>query len=274
MPRARIIKPEFWDDEKMSTISRDARLVFIAMWNLSDDYGVVKGNVAWLNNRIFPYENIAIDIFKHWVSELERIGIILPFKASNEIFFVIKNFCKHQTINRPSQTRNPEPPSLLSEYSMSTHDILIDEYNINRSKVEVHECSLSNESSVSHDQKNKEVAKEIKTPKSEKYNLKESFNLFWNEYPRKAAKVNAEKAWKKIMPNNGTYQDIMIALKKFKKSEQWLEKDGKFIPYPATWLNGKRWEEESVIDIAHVTLSQEKLEKISSMNLDAFAGEE
>jgi len=45
-----MIKTEFWDDEKLATISRDARLTYIALWNFSDDYGVVKGHHARLEN--------------------------------------------------------------------------------------------------------------------------------------------------------------------------------------------------------------------------------
>jgi hypothetical protein len=33
-----------------------------------------------------------------------------------------------------------------------------------------------------------------------------------------------------------------------KKSEDWIKSDGQFIPYPATWLNGKRWEDEIQIN--------------------------
>lgn len=39
-------------------------------------------------------------------------------------------------------------------------------------------------------------------------------------------------------------QTILAALEKHKKSEDWKKDAGKFIPYPATWLNGRRWEDE------------------------------
>lgn len=55
MARSRMIKPEFWDDEKLASISRDARLTFIGLWNHSDDFAVVKGHASWLKNKIFSY---------------------------------------------------------------------------------------------------------------------------------------------------------------------------------------------------------------------------
>ena len=75
MPRSRMVKPDFWDDEKLATISRDARLTFIGLWNHSDDYGVVKGNATWLKNKIYPYENrLKLETFTKWISEINRIN--------------------------------------------------------------------------------------------------------------------------------------------------------------------------------------------------------
>lgn len=130
MPRNRMIKTEFWDDEKLSKVSMEARLIFIGLWNFSDDYGVVKGDPRWLKNHVLPYEDsVSPQKFARWLSELENI-FIFGFESACEKYYFIKNFQKHQTINRPSQTRNPEPPDKFSECSMSTQGVLIDEIEI------------------------------------------------------------------------------------------------------------------------------------------------
>ena len=36
----------------------------------------------------------------------------------------------------------------------------------------------------------------------------------------------------------------MSAIEAQKKSPQWTKDGGQFIPHPATWLNGKRWEDQ------------------------------
>ena len=41
---------------------------------------------------------------------------------------------------------------------------------------------------------------------------------------------------------------LLEALEKQKKSAQWVKDGGVFIPHPATWLNGKRWEDELLPD--------------------------
>ena len=107
MARTRMIKPEFWDDEKLAKVSRDARLLFVGLWSNSDDYGVVKGHPAWLKNRIFPYDEIPLEIFDGWLAELAAIRVIVPFLHNGERYCHIRNFRRHQTINRPSGLGTP-----------------------------------------------------------------------------------------------------------------------------------------------------------------------
>jgi len=80
--------------------------------------------------------------------------------------------------------------------------------------------------------------------------LKESFNLFWLEYPRKISKGTAEKAWIKIKPSKELVEKIILSVKNHKNTKQWKESEGKFIPHPTTFLNGKRYEDELVTHTA------------------------
>lgn len=127
-----MIKTDFWDDEKLTEVSFESRLTFIGLWNFSDDYGVVKGNAKWLKNHLFAYDDsLSNDTFVGWLTELEG-KFIYPFKHNGEKFYYIKNFQKHQVINRPSKQRNPEPPDNIFEYSRSTHGGFTDELEIER----------------------------------------------------------------------------------------------------------------------------------------------
>lgn len=118
MARNRMIKPGFWDDEKLATnCSRNARLLFIGLWNYSDDYGVVKGHPLWLKNQIFSYDNITIAKFEEWLGELSKLKRIIPFTVNNEQYFYITHFLDHQVINNPSKRVNPVPPKdILKDY--------------------------------------------------------------------------------------------------------------------------------------------------------------
>ena len=74
MARSRILKPEFWSDEKLAQVPREARLAFAGLWTCSADYGVTKGHPAWLKAQIFPYDtDLTLPQFQQWLSDLERI---------------------------------------------------------------------------------------------------------------------------------------------------------------------------------------------------------
>jgi len=217
MARSRVVRPEFWDDEKLASIPLEARLIFIGMWNYSDDYGVVKGATMWLRNKILPYDSVQNGDFSHWLQELEQIKAIIPFEANGEHFYYIRNFLKYQKVNRPSDKRNPIPPPSITGDSRHTHDILSGKTEFKQKQKQ----SLNNTCAVS-----------------------ECFQKFWKAYPKKKSKGDAEKAFKAIKPDEQLLATMIATIERAKTSEQWQKDNGQFIPYPATWLRAKGWEDE------------------------------
>jgi len=87
-----------------------------------------------------------------------------------------------------------------------------------------------------------------KERENEKENEKENeskkaanFDRFWEAYPRKVGKVKAQTAFQKVTV---PVEILLSAIAEQKKSPQWQKDGGQFIPHPATWLNGKRWEDQ------------------------------
>lgn len=70
------------------------------------------------------------------------------------------------------------------------------------------------------------------------------FDEFWKAYPKKKAKEDARKAWQKLKPDESLAKIIIKAIEQAKETSDWKKDKGKYIPYPATYLNGKRWEDE------------------------------
>lgn len=94
---------------------------------------------------------------------------------------------------------------------------------------------------IKQDTKNKAIKKQNK----ELNELQEKqFDKFWQAYPKKVSKKQAQKSWKKINPSLELFEKILKALEMVKQTEQWEKDNGKFIPYPATWLNQERWTDE------------------------------
>lgn len=70
------------------------------------------------------------------------------------------------------------------------------------------------------------------------------FIEFWNAYPRKKSKGTAWKAWQRLRPDEALIISINTGLLRSKASVDWKSENGKFIPYPASWLNAHGWEDE------------------------------
>lgn len=77
----------------------------------------------------------------------------------------------------------------------------------------------------------------------------ELFSKFWKAYPKKRDKAKAQRAFLKIKNIEKVFPVMMQALEKQKASADWQKDGGQFIPYPTTWLNGKRWEDVEQVDI-------------------------
>jgi hypothetical protein len=76
----------------------------------------------------------------------------------------------------------------------------------------------------------------------------DGFEAFWNAYPRKVAKQAALKAWTRLQPDGSLKAEVQKALARAKRTRQWTRDGGEYIPHPATWLNNRRWEDESGTD--------------------------
>ena len=86
---------------------------------------------------------------------------------------------------------------------------------------------------------NKNV-KNVKNVKKDIYTS--NFEIFWKAYPKKIGKAPALKVWLKLKSDDALITNILSALEIQKKTAQW--QDQQYIPYPTTWLNQQRWNDE------------------------------
>jgi uncharacterized protein YdaU (DUF1376 family) len=70
------------------------------------------------------------------------------------------------------------------------------------------------------------------------------FARFWTAYPRKVSKAEAWKAWQKLAVDAVLVDRMTRALEWQCQQPGWLKDGGRFVPHPATWLNGRQWEDE------------------------------
>lgn len=79
-------------------------------------------------------------------------------------------------------------------------------------------------------------------------NIDEMFDKFWKAYPKRKDKKRAYKVFMKIKPDDKLLEKMLSCIEREKQSLDWLKDNGQYIPYPSSWLNGERWNDEDITD--------------------------
>lgn len=75
----------------------------------------------------------------------------------------------------------------------------------------------------------------------------EEFAAFWRVCVRKAGKGQARRAWRRAVKKKpGT--ELVEAMAEFARTMAAMNVSQEFVPHPASWLNGERWDDEPPVD--------------------------
>ena len=118
MARNRMIRPEFFVDDKIAELSPWARLLFIGLWTVADRDGRMKYNQRVIGAQVFPHDEIEVaPLF----AELLDRQLIQTYEAEGVKVLCIPNFRKHQKVHPHEPSANlPEPPESMSRQSSDT----------------------------------------------------------------------------------------------------------------------------------------------------------
>lgn len=238
MARIRSLKAEYFDDEDVGRVSRDARLLFLGMWPQADREGRLEDRPARLKVRIFPYdEDVDGARVNGLLDELQAAGFILRYERDGERVIQIRSFVKHQ---RP----HPHEPASMLPAPESREKT--------RRAVEKHDEKLHSCHPPYQETRDKRPDPEPQIPDPEPPEP-DRFAVFWDAYPRHVGKQAAERAFEKLHVSDALLEILLAAIGQQKRTPEWLKNRGQFIPHPATWLNGHRWDDEVEVDpaVAH-----------------------
>ena len=131
----------------------------------------------------------------------------------------------------------------LIKYGHCKRDDLIDKTHaeIKAMGAECFDSSLSDRPAIAQPSQVKES--KVNKVKESKLII-DAFNLFWNVYPNKQGKKKAMESYTKAYKTQSLPDDLLDIIKKWVQTDNWKNEGGKYIPLPATWLNGERWDDE------------------------------
>lgn len=113
--RIRTVKPEWLDDERLVLASLEARVMSIALLTLADDEGRGRGNPVILGAQVFPGSANPREASTKALRELAEASYVVLYEVDGQSYFQIRNFAKHQKIDRPRPSALPEPPEIAAE---------------------------------------------------------------------------------------------------------------------------------------------------------------
>ena len=104
-----------------------------------------------------------------------------------------------------------------------------------------------------------------------------SFIEFYNLYPRKMGRKDAEKSWNRLTP--AQQAECLGAMPNYLKYWKIKETAKDFIPYPASFLNAERWTDEIDIEplkkpeLPFYATEELTIKKAQEVGITPYAGE-
>jgi hypothetical protein len=223
----RIIKDSIRTSKSVNNMSDFQFRLWVYLLTYVDDYGRGSADPELLKGFVFPRrKGVTEATIEKSLQELANIGSILLYDVDGESYFCFPNWADHQRI-QTKKSRFPSPDDGTLKKSTVSHGESPPESN-----------PIQSESNPNPNTNPNPNPRETRGAEFEK---------FWTAYPRKEGKQKARSAFEKVTVSLDV---LLIALEAQKKSSQWTKDNGQFIPHAATWLNGKRWEDQLAVDRA------------------------
>lgn len=220
MARGRLISKSLGSSRKFHSLLRVGgkhgefcQVLFPLLIVNADDFGRLAGDAFTVKNVVLPSSNRPERDFELALGVIAEVGLIDRYQVEGDIYIQINKFDEHQpNLHKRTGSRFPESPGISAKVRLN-----LTESNVTESK-------------GTHI---REVVPDL-------------FDQFWRAYPKKKAKDAAQKAWEKRRPNPELLAVILRALERQKSSPDWQKESGRYIPFPATWLNRGQWADEDV----------------------------
>jgi hypothetical protein len=121
MPRIRSIKPEFWQDQKLSRLPAMTRLVYVCLWSMADDEGRIEADAETVWHFGFPREKPE-DIAKALRVLAEASRIVLYLGSNGSELISIPRWSFHQKIDKPTRSKIEAPPEVTTDSTTPRED--------------------------------------------------------------------------------------------------------------------------------------------------------
>lgn len=186
MARMRTLKPGFFTSLDIAELSRDTRLHFAGLWTYADDYGRGVDEARLIKAAVWPLDDdVTVDDIERMQDELAKHDRITRYVVAGKPYFQVHKWLDHQKPNRRVDTNHPsvEDADLVRQCASSADAVQT-------------QCGSGSGGSSG------EVGGEVTPPSTGVDKHDDSFEHFWDAWPRrngkKLARDKAERAWSRM----------------------------------------------------------------------------
>ena len=229
------IANELWDALIQFPLSDYERRVLMAI--MRKTYGFNKKQDAISLTQICKMTKILRQNVCKAIKRLVSKQIILRTETTYTTNYLINKY--YLTWQSPYRDYSLEiPPSLHRDNGVVSVEIHTKDILTKDIKDNINTCSSDDERASSIPKISDKKRKTQLTKEDE-----ELFRRWYEVYPRKQGKADAMKAWLGLKPDLPLAEKMIVAAEK-QKASGCLAGDLQYIPLPASWLRGRRWEDE------------------------------
>ena len=240
----RILKESICTSETLDKLSWFEEVFWYRLIVTCDDFGRMDARIPILKSRMFPLKpgvtNKAVELA---LKKLSTVGLVALYEFEGRPYLQLVTWKKHQQ-KRANNSKYPDP-------DISCKQLISNDISCNQMISDDIRCPREYKNTRNE---NTRIENTPLTPlEGEGASVQQQrFEIWWKENPKKVAKQYALKAWMRIKPDEKLFEKMLKALAEQKQSEQWRRDNGKYIPNPATWLNGGYWDNESAQPVQQI----------------------
>lgn len=223
----RILREGILSSERVNRLSVHAELFYRRLLSVADDYGRYFAHPALLRSACYPLrvDHVKEHHISQWLKETIEAGLVETYRVNGTPYLEVIDF------RQQIRAKSSKYPSLEKMPSKCVADTQHDDSRL-QTKIDPPSFPPSTTTTTSPTTKEGGVGET------------NGFDAFWLIYPKKVGKQDARKAWQKLAPASALRATILQAVTNQMTWRMWLKDGGEFIPHPATWLHGQRWEDD------------------------------
>lgn len=253
MPEDRLIHRRCLQSDRVANLTDFEFRVWMTYELAADDYGVMRFSAAALRSANDALEHKPTKILLVAFQRLVSVGLIRTFEHQGKAYVYQHDWQYWQHVTRPRHSLFPLPPlDFIEGCEESTRLLFHERLESSGASVAVSSKTLGNSindaaSNADHPPPRvKRLTADGDRQSANGKSLRDRFDEFWANYPRRVGKGAAWRTWVKLKPDNALLVQMLATLEWQTRDPNWLKDGGNYIPHPTTWLNQERWTDKPV----------------------------